>query len=357
MDSGLGQWLRRGIGFGAGLVTVAIVVAGLFAAAAVVALVFVSILFASALRPLVDTIRARAPFGRTAATGLLFVACGVVVVGLGAILVSTALSQVNEIGARIPLLIDSARRSVDAQAPGPIASTVDALLDELDRTVRRGGTPTPDQVLGAGSTLAGFFAAFSTVATLVFFWIHERAQLQRFVLAFLPLGRRAGARQAWNDVEERLGRWVRAQLLLMTLMGIATGIAYSLLGLPAALVLGLAAGLLEAVPIVGPLLGAIPALLVAATVRPELMLAVAVVYAVVQLAESNVLVPLVMSNSLGLSPFIVLVAVLFGAVLGGAPGAYLAIPIAASAEIVLERLQARTVPVALEPDAAASSAA
>jgi predicted PurR-regulated permease PerM len=176
------------------------------------------------------------------------------------------------------------------------------------------------------------------------------------VLAFLPMARRAGARQAWNDVEDRLGRWVRAQLTLMALMGVATGIAYSLLGLPAALVLGLAAGLLEAVPIVGPLLGAVPALVVAATVRPELILAVAATYAVVQIAESNVVMPMVMSSSLGLSPFIVLVAVLFGAVLGGGAGAYLAIPIAASAEIVLERLQARTVPVALEPEAAASSA-
>lgn len=355
MDSALGRWVRRGVGFGVGLVIVVAVVLALTEAAAVVALVFVAILFGSAIRPLVDAIRSRAPFGRTAATGLLFVLGAAVLVGLGAIIVTTALAQVDEIGARVPSMINSARRSV-GQAPGPIASTVDALLDQLDRTLDSGGTPTPDQVLGAGSIVAGVLGAFSTLATLVFFWVHERARLQRFILAFLPLERRGGARRAWNDVEDRLGRWVRAQLLLMGIMALATGVAYSLLGLPAALVLGLAAGLLEAVPIVGPLLGAIPAVLVAATVRPELILAVVAVYAVVQLTEANVLVPLVMSNSLGLSPFIVLVAVLFGAVLGGPIGAYLAIPIAASAEIILERLQAREVPVALEPEASPSAA-
>jgi predicted PurR-regulated permease PerM len=114
-------------------------------------------------------------------------------------------------------------------------------------------------------------------------------------------------------------------------------------------VLGLTAGLFEVIPIVGPLLGAIPALIVAATVRPELILSVAVVYAIVQIAEANIVVPIVMRNTVGLSPFIVLVSILLGAGLGGIMGAFLAIPVAASTEIILERLQARTVPVGLEP--------
>ena len=143
----------------------------------------------------------------------------------------------------------------------------------------------------------------------------------------------------------------------MLLMGVATSVAYTILGVPGALVLGLIAGLFEAVPIVGPLLGAVPALVVAATVRPELILAVAVVYAIVQIAESNVVVPIVMRNTIGLSPFIVLVSLLLGAGLGGLLGAFLAIPIAASAEIILERLQNRETPVGLEPAPATDDAA
>ena len=137
----------------------------------------------------------------------------------------------------------------------------------------------------------------------------------------------------------------------MGTMGVATGIAYTLLGLPGALLLGLIAALTEAIPIVGPLLGAIPAVLVAATVSPELAVVVAGVYVVIQLIEGSVLVPIVMRNTIGISPLLVLVSLLVGAAVGGFVGAFLAVPIAASIEIVLSRLQARETPVAQDPAA------
>ncbi len=190
-----------------------------------------------------------------------------------------------------------------------------------------------------------------TLLTIVFFWLVEHAQLQRYILAFLPLERRAGARDAWNEVEGRLGLWVRGQLILMGAIGLASGIAYTLLGLPGAVLLALIAAIAQAIPIVGPLIGAIPAVLVATTVSPELALIVAGVAVVLQLIEGSVLVPLVMRNTVGISPLLVLLSVLVGAAVGGIVGALLAVPIAASAEIVLARLQARETPVAQDPAA------
>jgi predicted PurR-regulated permease PerM len=99
---------------------------------------------------------------------------------------------------------------------------------------------------------------------------------------------------------------------------------------------------------VGPLLGAIPAILVAATVSPQWALIVAGVYVIIQLVEGSVLVPLVMRNTIGISPLLVLLALLVGGAVGGLVGAFLAVPIAASVEIVLSRLQARETPVALD---------
>jgi predicted PurR-regulated permease PerM len=352
MDAAIGPWIRRGAGLALGVLIVAALVAALVVTSRLVALVFIAILLASALAPLVDRLRAKAPFGRATSAGVLFLAAAVLVVALGAIVLTTAISQISDIGDRLPSMIKSARASSGDLQPAPLAAAAGALLDALDRLVRKGPAPTADQVILAGLTIAEILAAVTTVITLIYFWLLERARLQRFVLAFLPLDRRAGAREAWNDVEDLLGRWVRAQLVLMVLMGVATGIAYTILGVPGALVLGLIAGLFEAVPIVGPLLGAVPALLVAATVRPELILAVAVVYAIVQIAEANIVVPIVMRNTIGLSPFIVLVSLLLGAGLGGLLGAFLAIPIAASAEIILERMQNRVVPVGLEPASA-----
>ena len=140
----------------------------------------------------------------------------------------------------------------------------------------------------------------TTLLTIVFFWLVEHARLQRYMLSFAPLDRRAGARDAWNEIESRLGLWVRGQLILMGTMGVATGVAYTLLGLPGAVLLGLIAALAEAIPIVGPLLGAIPAVLVAATVSPEMAVIVAGIYVVIQLVEGSVLVPMVMRNSIGI---------------------------------------------------------
>jgi predicted PurR-regulated permease PerM len=146
--------------------------------------------------------------------------------------------------------------------------------------------------------------------------------------------------------------WVRGQLILMATIGVATGIAYTLLGVPAAILLGLLSALAEAIPIVGPLLGAVPAVIVAATVSPQLALAVAGVYAILQFVEGNILVPIVMRNTVGISPFLVVFSVLAGAAAGGFVGALLAVPIAATAEILLEGLQARDVPVAQDPGGA-----
>jgi predicted PurR-regulated permease PerM len=211
--------------------------------------------------------------------------------------------------------------------------------------------PDPNEVVQVGTLAANAAITVATLLTLVFFWLVEHARLQRYLLSYMPLDGRAGAREAWNEIETRLGLWVRGQLILMGAMGAATGIAYSLLGLPGALLLGLIAALTEAIPIVGPLLGAIPAVLVAATVSPQLAVVVGGVYIVLQLTEGSVLVPLVMRNTIGISPLLVLLSLLVGGAAGGLVGAFLAVPVAASIEIVLSRVQAREVPVAQDPAA------
>jgi predicted PurR-regulated permease PerM len=228
------------------------------------------------------------------------------------------------------------------------------LIDSVAGIFAPAPPPDPDEVVEVGTAVAEAVVALATVLTIVFFWLVEHARIQRYVLAFLPADRRGGARDAWNEIENRLGLWVRGQLILMTAIGIASGTAYAILGLPGALLLGLIAAITEAIPIIGPLLGAIPAVLVAATISPELAVVVALVYVVLQFLEGSVLVPMVMRNTVGISPLLVLVSLLIGAAVGGFVGAFLAVPIAASFEIVLSRLQARETPVAQDPAAVGS---
>jgi predicted PurR-regulated permease PerM len=349
-ELGLSDWIRRGAGFALGAIVVIGSVLLLFAAGQVAVLVFLAILFASGLAPLVDSVRSHAPFGRTAVVGLLFAGFGVLVIIIGILVIPAALGQLDELGQSLPKMLASVRQAAQGVQPAGLSTALTSLIDQATQATSRGTAPSPATVVAAGSVVVEILASIATVITLTFFWLHERARIQRFFLAFAPAERRAGVRSAWNDVDQRLGGWVRGQLILMGLMASATTAAYFALGLPSALVLGVIAGLFEAVPIVGPFLGAIPALAVATTGGPTLVLAVLVVYIVVQLLESNVVVPIVMRNSVGLSPFLVLTSLLVGGAVGGIVGAFLAVPIAASAEILLERAQAREMPVALEPD-------
>ncbi|MEA2547855.1 MAG: hypothetical protein QOE42_453, partial [Chloroflexota bacterium] len=190
-----------------------------------------------------------------------------------------------------------------------------------------------------------------TLLALVYFWLTERSRLQRYVLAFVPLYRRAGVRDAWNAVESRLGLWVRGQLTIMASIGIATGVAYTLIGLPAALLLAVIAAIAEIIPIIGPFVGAIPAVLMATTISPQAVVLTLVVYVAIQFIEGNVLVPMIMRNTVGLSPFIVLLSLLLGGAVGGIAGAIVAVPLVAGAEVILERLQDREVPVPIDPTA------
>ena len=102
-----------------------------------------------------------------------------------------------------------------------------------------------------------------------------------------------------------MGLWVRGQLTLMAAVFAMTSVAYFVIGLEACAVLGVFAGIAEAIPIVGPAIGAVPALIVAAASgRVELVFIVALVYVVIQIFEGNVLVPMVMRSAIGVPPFV-----------------------------------------------------
>lgn len=352
LDEGLGRSIVRGGGFAFGVAIVVAILALGIAAINVLVLVFMAVILASGLQPVVAWIRGHLRIGRGPAILLVYGLFLAGVAGMAFVIVPGAIAQFSRVVASLPPFFDKARDWAATIRPNGLSQSVTAMINAADHALTpAGGPPAPGQVVEVGLTVAQAITAILTLLTVVYFWLTEHARLQRYVLAFVPQDRRKRARDVWNAAETRLGMWVRGQLILMTTIGVGTAIAYSLLGVPAALLLGLIAALAEAIPIVGPLLGAIPAVLVAATVSPQLALAVAVVYLVLQIIEGNVLVPLVMRNTIGISPFLVILSVLIGGAAGGFIGALLAVPIAAVGEVLIEGLQAREVPVAQDPTA------
>ena len=347
VHDGIGPSVARGAGLAIGVGIVAALVLLALAAINVLVLVFVAMILAAGLQPFIAWIRGHLPLGRGPTILLVYGAFLAIVVGMAFIIVPAAITQLERTMASLPPFFDRAREWAATIRPTGLSRSVTALIDAAARTVQPASSapPAPGQVVQVGLTVAETITSILTLLTVVYFWLTEHARLQRYALAFVPEERRKRARDLWNAAETRLGMWVRGQLILMASIGIGTAVAYTLLGVPAALLLGLIAAIAEAIPIVGPLLGAIPAILVAATISPQLALAVAGVYLVLQLIEGNVLVPLVMRNTIGISPFLVILSVLIGGAAGGFIGALLAVPIAAVGEVLIEGFQAREIPV------------
>lgn len=139
-----------------------------------------------------------------------------------------------------------------------------------------------------------------------------------------------------TKVEIGLGKWLRGQLSLSLIVGLLTYIGLRILGIPYALPLALIAGILEIIPIVGPIISSIPAILVGLTISPILGLAAAALFFIIQQLENNLIIPMVMSKVVGVQPPVVIIALLIGAKLAGIGGAFLAVPIIVTAKIVVK---------------------
>jgi len=137
------------------------------------------------------------------------------------------------------------------------------------------------------------------------------------------------------QIEKRLGAWVLGQVCLMIFIGLLVYGGLFFLRVEYALPLAIFAGLLEIVPTIGPTVSAIPAVLVAFGSSPGLALSVAALYIIVQQIENNLLVPLVMKQSVGLSPVLTILALMIGGRFGGIAGAVLAVPVLISIQEIV----------------------
>jgi predicted PurR-regulated permease PerM len=203
------------------------------------------------------------------------------------------------------------------------------------------------QILSYGGLLGNSLLISVAIFLLAFYWLMERERLLRYFLLLLPEAHRDGVRAMLPAIEEKLGAYVRGVALLCFSVGAMALVAYLLMGLPNALFLGLAAGLFEAVPLLGPSIGAIPAVLTALAVDPGKVWYVIGALAVIQLLENSWLAPKVMDRTVGVNPVLGLLAFAAFGALFGLVGGLLAIPLAALLQILFQRF-------VLDPAAAAN---
>lgn len=177
-----------------------------------------------------------------------------------------------------------------------------------------------------------------TVLVFTFYFLLERKKLESLLES--TMGEDVAERiiVTLKEVELRLGAWVNGELFLMALVGVSVYFGLVLLHVDFALPLAIIAGVLEIVPMIGPIASAIPAVLVALTMSPFLALSVVALYFIVQQVENNIFVPLVFKKSVGLSPIVTIFGLMVGGRLAGVVGAILAVPMVLVLQVVLHAI-------------------
>lgn len=183
-----------------------------------------------------------------------------------------------------------------------------------------------------------FSGVFSTLTVLVisFYLMLEREMLKKQFISLLPKKHHDNALATIVQIENKIGLWLRGQFILSFTIGIFTWIGLTAFNLPFAFPLGLMAGLLEIVPTIGPIIAAIPAIIVALTISPGFAVSVMFFYILVQMLENNILVPKIMEKAVGLNPIVIIIGVLIGSKFLGILGALLAVPFIAMTFIIVK---------------------
>jgi predicted PurR-regulated permease PerM len=210
----------------------------------------------------------------------------------------------------------------------------------LEEVVRAG--PAPGNAVGtvatAVTTIVGGLFGFVTILILTFYLLTESESLTAGFARLFPRVDRPRVEAAARKISGKVSAWLSGQLILAGTIGVTAAIGLYLLGVPYFYVLALLAAIGEMVPVIGPVLSAIPAVLVALSVSPRTALFVLIFLVVQQQFENHFLVPRVMARQVGVSAVTVIIALLLGGSLLGILGAVLAVPSAAILQVLLQEI-------------------
>lgn len=191
------------------------------------------------------------------------------------------------------------------------------------------------QLVGITVDLFKNLISWVSVLVVTIYMLLDREQMEEYATSFFG-GRQEHVRKLLRKIEDKLGDWLRGQVVLSAVVGILVYIGLVVLGIEFALPLAIIAGLLEVVPVIGPIISAIPAILIGLTVSPLFAALIGGLYLAVQQIESHVIVPQLMKRAVGLNPLLVILAVSVGGRLLGVAGALLAVPIAVVIQLIIQ---------------------
>lgn len=294
----------------------------------IIALLFIVVVVVSALDPIVKRWSTKMP--RWLAVSLLLTIILSIIVGIFTLLLPPLVNEGQALVSQISLVIGVY-----------IPSVKDDLLNlsnfnSFSQSFGQLGGKIYSTTLSVFSVLI----AGLTMLVLTFYLLLEQHRARDYLQNHLPIDKKESILDILRKITAKMGAWVRGQLILAFIIGLTTFVALTVMqltfGMPYALTLAVWSGVTEIIPYIGPILGAIPAILVALNISPLVAVIVLLVYIFIQQVESHILVPKIMQRAVGLSPVTIVIVLLIGGKLAGLMGIILAVPVAAALSVILQ---------------------
>lgn len=313
------------------IIKIILIVAGfwfLYAVRDIIILFFVVLVIVAALAPLVDRVSRFIP--RVISVIILSIIVLGILVGIGFLIIPPVVNELRLLAINLPALLNKF---------GPLYQAIQSSISNYQEGLFSISSQIGKLSSGIYSTTLSFISgiiAFLTILVLSFYMLLEQEVLKKFLDQNLHLEHKERLYDLFRKIAAKLGSWVRGQILLMVVIGILDGIVLVIFGVPYALVLAVWGGLTEVVPYIGPWLGLLPAFIIAFTKSPLTAVLVLIAYIIIQQLEAQFLAPKIMGKAVGLSPVIIILAILCGAKLMGILGVVVAVPIAAGISVLIQ---------------------
>ena len=297
-------------------------------------IIFVSFILASAFTPWLDWMQ-KHKIPRALGVLIIYLCLFSIIFGAAYLIIPPIVTEINELTKSFPAYYEKLSSnwqsfqtfSESHQWSKNVQSSLEGIQSSLG--------------LAAGNiftTIFSFFGgifSFFIILVLTFYMAIDDQGIKKAIRSILPINYQPYSMHLLNRVQEKIGMWLRGQILLSLIIFAVSWIALSILGIKYALVLAVFAGVTEIIPVLGPFIGAVPAVFVAFTQSPLLGIITIVLYLVIQQAENYFLVPKVMQRAVGLNPIVIIIAMMIGAKLAGILGVLLAIPVATAIGVII----------------------
>ncbi|MEX1112460.1 MAG: AI-2E family transporter [Candidatus Andersenbacteria bacterium] len=298
----------------------------------VIIMILAAVVISSAIEPLARRLQ-RYKIPRAASAVIVYVTGLVIIGGAIAIILPALAQQLVQLAQALPHLVEGFQQRFSI---GGDSGTL--IVPELQQGLQQIGENITNFTGALFRQTRNLFATvFSVLFVLIiaFYLVLEEDALKKLFRIIIPRDHVPYVERVIDRVQHKLGRWVLAQLSLGVVIGVSVGLGLWAMGVPFALALGLLAGVLEIIPIIGPIIAGVFAVAVALSQSFLLALGVLVFYVIVQQLENHVLIPNLMRKATGLNPVVTIIAVLLGGRLAGTVGIILSVPVATILSIFL----------------------